>query len=122
MVQTRDKIAASLVVAAMVAFGVVVAPTAIDPKASAHDAAQETIVEDGISLADTLEGASIAKSVHAVAENYIVDGTPDTVIDNGDGTETVTVKGNDAVTKVTDEGTDGLGESVEIVIAPGGTY
>jgi hypothetical protein len=109
MVQTRDKIAASLVVAAMVAFGVVVAPTTIDPKANAHDAT-------------SVEVAPIAEVKHVVADDYTLDEVPDEVVNNGDGTEAAIVKGNDAVTKVTDEGTDGLGESVAIVIAPEGTY
>ena len=116
MVQTRDKIAASLVVAAMVAFGVVVAPTAIDPKANAHDVAgkSEVVVVD--------EASSLVGSVNVVADDYSVDSVPNEVVDNGDGTETAILKGDDAVTKVTDAGTDGLGESIEIVVAPGGTY
>lgn len=104
----RDKVTASLVVAATVMFGTVIAPTAVGPKASASDDLAAPALADKYT-ADT-------KPVIAEDAALKADAEPADVIDNGGEAAVVVYNGDDAAVQVTDDGAIGLGDSEEIIV------
>lgn len=104
----RDKVTASLVVAATVMFGTVIAPTAVDAKASASD--------ELVSPALDVKFTNDVKPVVAQDTGLKADAVPADVIDNNGESATVVYNGDDAVVQVGDEGAIGLGDSEEIII------
>ena len=103
MIQTRDKITASMAVAATVAFASVIAPTSLGQVESYAAGPKEAPTQ------------SVMTEKGDIVE--LPDAEPVEVIDKEDASKVVIYSGEDAKSTVSDEGADGLGDSEEIIVA-----